>query len=265
FLQADGGLARKKSPADLLVRQLMKGFDGYLSSGIQTDQYFLHYGVSKDKLLHYRFTSLNESELRSHKELRTHQAELRQKLGYQPDEVICFSAGQQIPRKGYDILAQAAIGLNASCRFVIAGGQPEEKVSAILREHPEVRFEFIGFLSKEQMAEYYAAADLFVLPTRYDIWGLVINEALSFGLPVIGTDQCVAALEFANQYHACKIVPAESVIDLHDALIQFSSDQPLLEEYSRSAFEAISGYSMENSAQDLHKAFKTGVETYHSR
>ena len=43
--------------------------------------------------------------------------------------------------------------------------------------------------------QYYRAADLFVLPTHHDEWGLVINEALSCGLPVITTNRCGAGLE----------------------------------------------------------------------
>ena len=46
---------------------------------------------------------------------------------------------------------------------------------------------------------YYQAADMLVFPTREDIWGLVINEAMANGLPTVSTDKCVAALEMIKQ------------------------------------------------------------------
>ena len=59
---------------------------------------------------------------------------------------------------------------------------------------------FIAFQNKEQIINWYRLADLFVLPTREDIWGLVINEAMSQGLPVITTDKCMAGLELIEDY-----------------------------------------------------------------
>ena len=50
-------------------------------------------------------------------------------------------------------------------------------------------------MSKDELTKFYRAADLFILPTREDIWGLVINEAMANGLPIITTDKCIAGLE----------------------------------------------------------------------
>jgi len=52
---------------------------------------------------------------------------------------------------------------------------------------------------------------VFVLPTREDIWGLVINEAMAYGLPVITTDRCVAGLELVEDGVNGFIVPVKDV------------------------------------------------------
>ena len=54
---------------------------------------------------------------------------------------------------------------------------------------------FIPFQNSDIIELYFKAADLFVFPTREDIWGLVINEAMANALPIITTDRCVAGLE----------------------------------------------------------------------
>ena len=60
------------------------------------------------------------------------------------------------------------------------------------RENDLTNVHFVGFKTKEQLEDYYRAADLFVLPTREDIWGLVVAEAMAYGLGVITTNRCNA-------------------------------------------------------------------------
>jgi glycosyltransferase involved in cell wall biosynthesis len=58
----------------------------------------------------------------------------------------------------------------------------------------------IGFKDKTTLFNYYKAADVFIHPTTTDVWGLVINEAMACGLPVITTDMCIAGLELIKNY-----------------------------------------------------------------
>ena len=77
---------------------------------------------------------------------------------------------------------------------------------------------FIDFKNKDILKEYYYVADVFVLPTREDIWGLVINEALAYGLPVITTDKCMAGLEMIEDGKNGYIIPVNSVKKLAEKL-----------------------------------------------
>ena len=77
-----------------------------------------------------------------------------------------------------------------------------------------------GFKTKEQLADYYAAADVFVLPTREDIWGLVVNEAFAFGLPVITSDNCGAGMEMITQGVNGFIFPNEDADALRDMIVK---------------------------------------------
>lgn len=67
------------------------------------------------------------------------------------------------------------------------------------------------------MDKYYKAADLFVLPTREDIWGLVINEAMAYGLPIITTDKCVAGVQLLNNQELT-IIPTNDISSLATAI-----------------------------------------------
>ena len=77
---------------------------------------------------------------------------------------------------------------------------------------------FLEFEKKEVLYKYYKAADLFILPTREDIWGLVINEAMAHGLPVITTKKCVAGMELVIKGVNGEIVEVEDFTEMRLAI-----------------------------------------------
>lgn len=108
-------------------------------------------------------------------------------------------SGVLVRRKGVDLLARAFASLSSrhhDVRLLIVGEgelRPEmEKILSVCRD----RVEWAGFQSWESLPGFYARADVFCFPSRYDGWGLALVEALAAGLPCIGTDQTGSALEF---------------------------------------------------------------------
>jgi len=97
------------------------------------------------------------------------------------------------------------------------------------------------------LKEYYKLADIFVLPTREDIWGLVINEAMAYGLPIVTTNKCNAGLELVKNGINGYIVQVGNVEELRCAIIDslLRSD-----EMGYSALKAIQSYTIENMVKD---------------
>ena len=112
---------------------------------------------------------------------------------------------------------------------------------------------FVEFKKKEQLADYYKAADIFILPTRGDAWGLVINEAMGYGLPILTTDQCIAGVEMVET--AGKIVPVDS--DWGEIIEgMFMNDD--LQYMSNESLKCASRYTIEEMAvvhMDIFKQF----------
>lgn len=106
----------------------------------------------------------------------------------------------------------------------------------------------MGFKKKEELVKYYKASDLFVLPTREDVWGLVINEAMARGLPVITTDKCVAGLELISDYENGFIVPVERADILAERIEDVMSDERLATRMAEASLEKIRPYNIENMA-----------------
>ena len=207
YMELDGGVIREDSPLKLrLKRFLVRDAAGYFSTGEATTDYLCYYGARRDRVYTYPFTSLWERDLLPGLVSGEEKQKLREKLGI-PEKRMLLSIGQFIPRKGFDVLLRAAQKLDRDIGIYLVGGQASEEYLTMRQELGVDNVHFVGFTPKEQLKEYYMAADLFVLPTREDIWGLVINEAMAYGLPVVTTDRCVAGLELVENGVNGYIVP----------------------------------------------------------
>ena len=258
ILIADGGLAKKRNLImDKIISYFMKQHDYYFSSSSVTDRYFKHYGVNQEKILHYELSSFTKEDIEHNKELASKKKELRKELGLD-DSFMWISVGRPIPRKGFDILVQAFHKSThedeMSCYIV--GGSAEENVQALIDKYHIPNIHFIETLSKEDLSKYYAAADAFILPTRYDIWGLVINEAMSFGLPVITSDQCVAGMHFNEMNESVVIVENENIDAYAEIMKKVYEDDEYRQSLSNLSFDTIQNNTIQNGAIDIIKDIK---------
>jgi len=121
------------------------------------------------------------------------QAEARQRLGWKMDGPVLLTVRRLIPRMGVDDLVAAmpeVIAGEPKAQLVIGGSGPEHKrlERQVRRLGLTDRITFAGFIPSEHLADYYRAADLFVLPTfALEGFGLVTVDALACGTPVLGT------------------------------------------------------------------------------
>lgn len=246
-MEIDGGLisadGRIKS---WLKRRYLSAPDAWLSSGKVSSAYLTHYGAKAESIYEYPFTSMWRSEIFESLLSQQQKRNLRQKLGITEDKVI-ISVGQFIYRKGFDILLRAASQLGDDVGVYIVGGKPTEEYLALQQELNLLHVHFVGFTPKQELAEYFDAADVFAMPTRRDVWGLVVSEAMAHGLPVVSTDQCVAGMELVRDGENGYIVPVDDPDAMADALLRVLNSD--VRGMGQSALDAIRGYSIEDMVQ----------------
>lgn len=131
-------------------------------------------------------------------------------------EVAVLSVGGLTPRKGHDVLIAALAGLPArTWRLTIAGpGATETGHGAALAGLASElgvadRVRFAGAVSERSLAELYRSADLFVLASRYEGYGMAFTEAMAHGLPVVGSD--IGAVAEATLGAAHLVPPGDEV------------------------------------------------------
>ena len=106
----------------------------------------------------------------------------------------CSSVGAVVPRKGFDVLIAALAALaDLPWRLTIAGdrtrdARPREQLDADIAQHGlAARVDVLGAVPPDRLAALYTGADMFVLASRFEGYGMAFAEALAHGLPIVGT------------------------------------------------------------------------------
>lgn len=254
IIESDGGFAGSgKGIKEKVKTWLLSKASLYFSTGLEHDRYYLQYGADKDRILRYPFTSLKDKDILREPISNCSKNNLRKKLNI-TEEYVVLSVGQFIFRKGFDVLIKAFNDIDNSVGCYIIGGEPTKEYLDLLIKYNITNVHFVSFKSKKDLSDYYKAADIFVLPTRHDIWGLVINEALAYGLPTITTSRCIAGLELINNPIMGQIVEVGESKALSSA-IQFELNN-LSYERSTNILSRIKQYTVEVMAAKHIDAFK---------
>ena len=178
-----------------LKKRYISGAKFYFSPDEQSNKYLVYYGAKEASIFNYPYSTIYESEIVKEK---PNKRELRKELSIDFDKVF-VSSGQLIKRKNYLSLVKEWVNFPKSYGLVLIGdGKQRKEIEEAIRRLNLTNVKVTGFLKREQMFKYFKAADGFLFPSKEDIYGHVINEAFSQGLPVISTNKVNSAAKLIN-------------------------------------------------------------------
>lgn len=255
-VESDGGFNKKDGFLLYKLKQflLCKARIHFTTCDEHMD-YLKSLGVAQGAIVKYPFSSLREKDILSDALTLEQKLLYREKLQIPEDKVI-LSVGQFIPRKGYDVLLRAACNIDKNIGIYIVGGTPTDEYLSYKHNNSLDHVHFVEFMSKNELKDWYYAADAFVLPTREDIWGLVINEAMAAGLPVVTTNRCIAGMELVEEGKNGYIVPVEDDVLLAERISYLTKKPEALWTMSDKCLETIRPFTIENMAQRHHEVLK---------
>lgn len=234
-----------------LKRHVMKNAYMYFSTGKSQDDYFLKYGAQKEQLRWFPFTTMHENEILQRTLTKEQKQEKKKQLGLE-NRFTILSIGQFIPRKGIIYLLKALAGIKADVQTIIIGGKKTPEYEQVCAELGLNDILFKEFMDKKSLQEYYKAADLFVLPTLYDTWGLVNLEAMSMGLPVISTQTCVSAITLIEDEENGYVVPPADAESLRNKIEEVYNNEEKCFEMGTCALRKMQHYSLEKMAEVVY-------------
>ena len=249
-----------------LKRRFLEQCDGFVVAGKSSFEYLNSYGVRNDAI----FTAPNAVDTdffkQAAEQARRNESEKRRSL-HLPNRYFLF-VGRLVKEKGIlDLLeayAMLAPELRGQVSLVFAGDgiartELEKQAAAIKPASVQIA----GFLQREALAVIYALAETFVFPTRSDPWGLVVNEAMACGLPVICSSAAGCAADLVDRQNG-RVVPAGAVAELASALNQLAHDPQLRSSMGQAGARKIGHYSPEACAAGMARAALSCTETQHA-
>jgi glycosyltransferase involved in cell wall biosynthesis len=169
---------------------LLRTIDAVLAIGRLNREYYLHYGVEPARIFPMPYAVDNEFFRTAAERARPHRERLRAELGLKPGRaVILFASKMQLHKRAADLL-EAYARLSPEAYLVFAGdGEERAHLERRARELKLDSIRFIGFRNQSELPSLYDLCDVFVLPSDHEPWGLVVNEAMNAGKPVIVSDR----------------------------------------------------------------------------
>ncbi len=218
----------KRWARDLVLRALLRRVYG-LYIGSSNRAYFRRYGVPEHRLFFAPYCVDNDFFRQEAMRLASRKGELRASFGIEPDAGPLVLFVGKLTAKKEPLLALGAFARVRSsqrCSLLFVG---EGELEATLRRRVEAEsvpdVHFSGFLNRSEISRAYAAADLLVLPSSlHETWGLVVNEAMNFSLPVIVSDKVGCAPDLVRDGKNGYVVPSRDAEALATAIGSLVAD-----------------------------------------
>lgn len=224
FLWSESNLQdirKGRALVELLKNEFFRQCNGFVVPGKSAAEYLLSHGIKRETIFTAPNAVDNDLFAKEAAAARAKDNQLRIDLAL-PERYFLF-AGRLVREKGVFELLSAYSRLDGEMRqeigLVFAGDGPcrtelERQASSI---SPGL-IKFVGFAQREQLAAYYALAEALILPTYSDTWGLVVNEAMACGLPVIVSRLAGSVLDLVTEDWNGKMIQPRDVESLRSAL-----------------------------------------------
>lgn len=184
----------------------------------------------------------------------------RRRLGIDDEDIVFLFSGKVMPRKQPLLLAEAILSLSKTYSNVTAIflGSGEQYQTLCEKLEPQLGPRFIapGFVNQSELGLYFTAADVFVLPSTYDTWGLVVNEAMHYGLPCIVSDKVGSGRDLVSPGETGEIFRFDSLNELQRALVRFMEAPERAKIMGKNALQTIQGYTIGETLRGLELAIQ---------
>jgi glycosyltransferase involved in cell wall biosynthesis len=255
------GLSRRRSKR-LVRRPLMSAFyrslSGVLAIGSANAAFYRAMGMPEDRIFLMPYTVDNARFTNGSRLSDGQRTRIRAELGVADDDPIVLYAAKLQARKHPDDLLRAAVllktrGVRFHVVMVGSGEMAAELVNLTTRLGLE-NVHFHGFANQSVLPQIYGAADVFVLPSENEPWGLAVNEAMCAGLPIVASAEvgCVADLVRAGVNG--QTFAAGNVEDLANALHSLLVDTETRKRMSAASRTIVSRWSYAECADGLQAA-----------
>lgn len=242
----------------LFKRMVFRWCDGFVAIGSLNRAYYLQHGVPPERVFFAPFSVRNEQFAASSEMRELHRHTFRAELGLDGDSLVVLFASKLIKRKRADDLIRAFARLAdqfpLASLVIVGSGEVEANLRALAAESVGERVRFMGFRNQSQLPVLYAASDVFVLPADSEPWGLVINEVMAAGIPVVVSNEVGAAPDLVQGQETGFVFPCGNLDELANAMRRLLAEPALRAQMSANAVRLIRRWDVDECAAGIVNA-----------
>lgn len=233
-------------------KRIMKNTAYIWGNGTVCQEYFSRrFGYSKERIINQCLT-VDVEQIASLWEKRDELCQkIRDKYGISSKDHVIMYSGRFVRIKNVELLIRAMAGLKNMEQYtlLIVGDGEKKSDYEMLSKELGVKLCVTGFIQEQKkLFEFYYSADCLVLPSVYDPWGLVINEAMSARLPVICTTYCGAGMDLIrdgwNGYVVKSLEPSEMADCIENCVVN-------KQEWGENSWKLIQNWTFSKSAENF--------------
>jgi glycosyltransferase involved in cell wall biosynthesis len=253
----------KRRVRDGVLALAARVVDRFLAIGTANRDYYRSLGVPERKIVDVPYTVDNDRFIAAARLSDAERVAMRQKFGLPSDRPVVLFASKLIARKHPDDVVRAVArlrdeGVTASLLFVGAGEMESSLRSLVVEYNLSGFVSFGGFVNQAELPRVYGASDIFVLPAENEPWGLIVNEVMCAGLPVIVASEVGCVPDLVHDGVNALVTQAGDVASLTAALRRLLTDDRERVAMGQKGLEMIRGWSYERCRLGILAAAKGG-------
>jgi glycosyltransferase involved in cell wall biosynthesis len=265
-LLSETDAALKLGVKRIAMPALLRTIDATLAIGRPNRDYYLHYGVEAGRIFPMPYAVDNEFFRAAAERARPNREALRAEFGLIPGRaVILFASKMQPHKRAADLLEAYALlspdGVAEPAPYLVFAGDGEERAN-LERRARALKWDsirFIGFRNQSELPALYDLSDVFVLPSEHEPWGLVVNEAMNAGKPVVVSDRVGAGPDLVEDGVNGFVYPARDLAALADRLRQMIENPERRAAMGTRALETVARFDFEADRDGLLAALDSIV------
>lgn len=263
FMRSETHLGLTRQPwrqavRDGLLRWLYRRVDGFLAIGSANRDYYRTLGASASKIFHVPYSVDNARFEAAADQARPLRAQTRQRYGLSATKPVVLFASKFMRRKHPDDVVHAVALLQRQgfdCELLMVGtGEMEAELRETVTSLGVTGVVFAGFVNQAELPAVYAACDVFVLPSTDEPWGLVVNEVMCAGLPVVASSEIGCVRDLVIDGRNGRQFPAGNRQALARALHDVLADPHRCAAQGQQSREIIRGWGYAQCAAGLRAA-----------
>jgi len=224
----------KKKIKNLVLKHFFfKKAAGFLAQGIVNKGFYEYYGVPGKKILKMHYNYGFEWFLTKAEQLNPKREEIRQAFNLKKDDFVMLFVGRLSEEKNIlDLLKAYEKSFYKNKKLFIAGDGPLRKqIEKHIKDSGIKGVYLTGFQAREKICEFYALADAVLLASSRETWGMVINEAMCFSLPIIASNRVGSVADLVkNGYNGFifSVGDVGKITECMERVMRFSHEERLI-------------------------------------